>query len=142
MLLCHRQMTLKHSTRLRRAAKCVLYFACRTMQTLYFIVLTVLGGLFTLFGAAGWSSYTSKKIPDTAALFRWFVAGVLGAGLGSYAWLFGFNGDPTKLLEQMGEALEVDSTMKTLSGAVGGVTDTVEKMADAAEEITVGMPNF
>jgi hypothetical protein len=113
------------------------------MQTLYLIVFTVLGGLLTLFGAAGWSSYTTKKVPDMAALFRWFFSGVVGAGLGSYAWIYGFNGNPEKLMSQVSEALEVDSTLKTLSSAVGGDAATaVEAMVDAVEDMKVGMPNF
>lgn len=113
------------------------------MQTLYLIVLTFLGGLLTLFGAAGWSSYTAKKVPDMAVLFRWFATGVVGAGLSSYAWIYGFNGSPEKLMSQVGEALEVDSTIKTLSSAVGGSAEAaVEAMADAVEEMKVGMPNF
>ena len=113
------------------------------MQTLYLIVFTVLGGLLTLFGAAGWSSYTVKKLPDTASLFRWFVTGLLGAGLGSYAWLYGFNGNPEHLMTQVGEALEVDTAMKSLTSAVGGSAEAaVEAVTEAVEEMKVGMPNF
>lgn len=115
------------------------------MQTVYLIVFTIVGGLLTLFGAAGWSSYTAKKLPGMGVLFRWFFAGVVSAGLGSYAWLYGFNGNPETLMTQVGEALEVDSTLKTLTSAVGGsttVTDAVEAMADVVEEIKVGMPTF
>lgn len=111
------------------------------MNTVYFIVFTILGGLLTLFGAAGWSSYNEKKLPDMSTLFRWFFAGLVTAGLGSYTWLYGFNGNPEQLLSQVGEVLEVDTTMKSLSGAVG-VDTVVEKVSEVVEEIKVGMPTF
>lgn len=109
------------------------------MQTLYLIVLSAIGGLLTLFIVAGWSSYKEKKLPDTSVLFRWFVTGLLGVGLATYAWLFGAGGDPTKILESMSEALEVKEVVTTLSSAVGGVRTAV---ASEAEDIKVGMPTF
>jgi hypothetical protein len=113
------------------------------MYSLYLIVFTVLGGLVALFSVAGWSSYTEKKLPDAGTLFRWFTAGVVSAGLGSYTWIYGFNGNPEKLITQVGDVLEVESTIKTLSTAVGGNAETVaDVVSDAVEGMTVGMPNF
>jgi hypothetical protein len=109
------------------------------MQTLYLIVMTAIGGLITLFGAAGWGSYSEKKLPATPVLFRWFVTGTLGAGLGAYAWLYGAGGDPSKLLESVGEALEVKSVMEGLTSAVASTTGVAK---EAASELTVGMPTF
>jgi hypothetical protein len=123
------------------------------MQTIYLIVLTLIGGLFTLFAAAGWGSYSEKKLPATPMLFRWFITGLLGSGLGSYAWLYGANGDPTKLIEQITESLEVKQVMEGLTQAAGTVASAaasapsaavtaVETVAEAANDITVGMPTF
>ena len=119
------------------------------MQTMYLIVLTLLGGLLSLFAAAGWGSYSEKKLPATPVLFRWFVTGILGSGLGSYAWLYGAGGDPTKFLEQLGESLEVKEVMEGLTAAAGSVATAAstggavaEKVVEAASEITVGMPTF
>ena len=127
------------------------------MQTIYLIVLTLIGGLFTLFAAAGWGSYSEKKLPATPMLFRWFITGLLGSGLGSYAWLYGANGDPTKLIEQISESLEVKHVMEGLTQAAGSVATAaasaanaapaaaataVETVAEAANDITVGMPTF
>jgi hypothetical protein len=111
------------------------------MQTLYLIVMTAIGGLLSLFAAAGWGSYTEKKLPATPVLFRWFVTGTLGAGLSAYAWLYGAGGDPTKFLESMGEALEVKGVMEGLTSAVGGATEAAEAAA-SVPELTVGMPTF
>jgi hypothetical protein len=127
------------------------------MQTIYLIVLTLIGGLFTLFAAAGWGSYSEKKLPATPMLFRWFITGLLGSGLGSYAWLYGANGDPTKLIEQISESLEVKQVMEGLTQAAGTVASAaasaanaapaaaataVETVVDTANDITVGMPTF
>jgi hypothetical protein len=116
------------------------------MATLYLIVLTALGGFLALFGAAGLSSYKDKKLPATPMLFRWFVAGALSAGLGAYAWLFGAGGDPTTILEKLGESFEVKEVMETLNSAVGsaaaGAAESVAEAADAASEMTVGLPRF
>lgn len=120
------------------------------MQTMYLIVLTLLGGLLSLFAAAGWGSYSEKKLPATPVLFRWFVTGILGSGLGSYAWLYGAGGDPTKFLEQLGDSLEVKEVMEGLTAAAGSVsvaavtggTAVAEKVVEAASDITVGMPTF
>ena len=113
------------------------------MQTLYLIVITALGGFLALFGAAGWGSFKEKKLPATAVLFRWFVTGILTSGLAAYAWLFGAGGDPTTLLEKVGDALEVKEVVETLKSAVGNtVTDVAKEVSAAAAEITVGMPTF
>jgi hypothetical protein len=112
------------------------------MQTLYLLVMTAIGGLMTLFAAAGWGSYSEKKLPALPVLFRWFITGTLGAGLGSYAWLYGAGGDPTKMLETMGDALEVKSVMEGLTSAVSGATDAATEIAENASELTVGMPTF
>ena len=101
--------------------------------------MTAIGGLITLFAAAGWGSYSEKKLPATPVLFRWFVTGTLGAGLGAYAWLYGAGGDPTKFLESVGDALEVKSVMEGLTSAVGSAKDAAK---EAAFELTVGMPAF
>jgi drug/metabolite transporter (DMT)-like permease len=113
------------------------------MQTLYLSVLALFGGFLFLFAAAGWSSYKEKKLPATPTLFRWFVTGLLSAGLASYAWIFGAGGDPASLLGSVGEALEVKDVMNTLTSAVGNAGEAVEKTAAAAAEgIKVGMPAF
>ena len=113
------------------------------MATLYLIVLIALGGFLTLFGAAGWSSYKEKKLPATPMLFRWFVAGALSAGLGAYAWLFGAGGDPSAILEKLGESLEVKEVVETLTSAVGSAAaEAAETVSDAASEMTVGLPRF
>lgn len=114
---------------------------------MYLIVLTLLGGCLSLFASAGWGSYSEKKLPATPVLFRWFVTGLLASGLGAYAWLFGAGGDPTKWLESLGNSLEVKEVMEGLTSAAGSIstataTAAVEKVAEAASEITVGMPTF
>lgn len=106
---------------------------------MYLIVMTAIGGFLALFSAAGWSSYKEKKLPATPTLFRWFVAGILTAGLGSYAWLFGAGGDPSALLGHVGEALEVKEVVETLTSAVGS---TAKEAVETASELTVGMPSF
>ena len=113
------------------------------MQTMYLIVITILGGCVALFAAAGWSSYKDKKLPATPVLFRWFISGLLTTGLGAYAWLFGAGGDPAALLEKFSDALEVKEVMEGLSSAVGGAAEGAAKAAaGAVEELTVGMPTF
>jgi hypothetical protein len=109
------------------------------MQTLYLIIFTVLGGLLTLFGAAGWESYQHKKLPATPMLFRWFVTGTLGFGLLSYALIYGAGADPSALFDKMSEALEVKEVMETLQSAVGGAAAEASK---GVSELTVGMPTF
>ena len=115
------------------------------METLYLIVSIILGGCLAIFGAAGWSSFKDKKLPNTPDLFRWFVAGSLGSGLAAYAWMFGAGGDPTALLEKLGDSLEMKEIAETLTSAVGSVggaaVASAKKAADAAE-MTIGMPRF
>jgi hypothetical protein len=110
------------------------------MPTVYLLIIAALGGLLALFAAAGWGSYTEKKIPATPILFRWFVTGLLGSGMAAYAWVFGAGGDPTKLLESMSDSLEVTSVVESLSSAVGGAQ--LETVVQSVSEITVGMPSF
>jgi hypothetical protein len=115
------------------------------MQTVPLIVITAIGGLVALFFSAGWTSYKEKKLPETPVLFRWFVTGLLTSGLGAYAWLFGAGGDPSSLLESVGEALEVKEVVKTLTSAVSsGATDAAHAVGDAASamELNIGMPSF
>ncbi len=109
------------------------------MQTIALLIMTVIGGLLSLFGAAGWSSYKEKKLPDTPVLFRWFVSGLLVSGMGGYAWIYGAGGDPSALLEKVSGALEVQEVMETLTSAAGSAAkNTAESMSD----ISVGMPGF
>jgi hypothetical protein len=115
------------------------------MQTVPLLVITMIGGLVALFFSAGWASYKEKKLPETPVLFRWFVTGLLTSGLGAYAWLFGAGGDPSALLESVGEALEVKEVVKTLTSAVNsGAAEAVQAAGDAvsAMELNVGMPSF
>jgi hypothetical protein len=112
------------------------------MQTMYLIISIILGGCLALFGAAGWSSYKDKKLPSTPDLFRWFVAGSLGSGLATYGWMFGAGGDPSALLEKLGDSLEVKEIAETLTSAVGGAAESAKKAAEGAAELTVGMPSF
>ena len=112
------------------------------MPTLYLLIMAALGGLFSLFAAAGWGSYSEKKIPATPILFRWFVTGVLGSGIAAYAWVFGAGGDPSKLLESVSDALEVNQVMEGLSAAVNNTNSAVAEIAQSASEITIGMPSF
>ena len=122
---------------------------------MYLIVFTLLGGLLSVFGVAGWSSFNTKTLPDLSILFRWFIGGLLTCGLGSYAWLYGAGGDPGKLMESVGDALEVKEVMETLKTAVATspaldvVKDAAETAAATAAAVTtaattikVGMPNF
>lgn len=112
------------------------------MQTVYLFVMTALGGLLALFSAAGWSSYKDQKLPATSVLFRWFIAGVVSTGLAGYTWLFGAGGDPSKLMESLGDALEVKQVIEGLTSAVGTGASALETAASTASELTVGMPTF
>jgi len=120
------------------------------MQTLYFILFSVFGGLLALFISAGWSSYSEKKLPTLPVLFRWGLTGTLTAGLAAYAWLFGAGGDPAAVLEQVSNALEVKDVVSSLVSPVAPV-EPVSASATAVEspkvvksprDITVGMPTF
>ena len=137
------------------------------MQTVYFLVFTLLGGVLAVFASAGWSSYTEHKLPDTHVLFRWLLAGTLTSGLAAYAWLFGAGGDPSAILASVGDALDVKGVVSTLSSAVQSTGNTVAEATesvstaatkvaavgavaaaaaaaakDAAAEMTLGMPTF
>lgn len=113
------------------------------MNSLYLIVFGLIGGVVALFSAAGWSSYKDKKLPDNSTLFRWFVTGILGSGLAGYAWIFGAGGDPSALVEKVGDALEVKEVVETLTSAVGGAAKAAsETAATVGSELTVGMPRF
>ena len=108
------------------------------MHTMYLIIFTAIGGLIALFAAAGWGSYKEKKLPATSVLFRWFITGILTTGLAAYAWIFGAGGDPGKLVEKLGDALEVKEVLEGLSAAVeGGETHKSDE-----NELKVGMPTF
>ena len=138
--------TLRNSLRARIHALKGFFQTLRNMATLYLIVSIVLGGCLALFGAAGWSSYKDKKLPSTPDLFRWFVAGALSMGMAAYAWIFGAGGDPSALLEKLGDSLEVKGIAETLTSAVGttgeAVAESAKKVAESAGDLTVGMPTF
>jgi len=108
------------------------------MQTASLIVITLVGGVFVPFAVAGYTSYTEKTIPDIKILFRFFLAGIVVFGASAFAWLFGAGGDPGKVLESVGEALEVKDVLHTLSAGVTGNESPVE----ADEEIQVGIAPF
>jgi hypothetical protein len=113
------------------------------MNSLYLIVFGLIGGVIALFSAAGWSSFQYKKLPDNSTLFRWFITGILGSGLAGYAWIFGAGGDPSALVEKVGDALEVKEVVETLTSAVGSAAKTAsETAASVGSELTVGMPRF
>ena len=109
------------------------------MQTIYLIIFTLIGGFLATFGIAGWRAYTDKNLPATPELFRWFASGTIASGIGAYAWIFGAGGDPGKLFSNVSEALEVKEVMEGLSAAVAGGG---EKVANAATELSIGMPTF
>jgi hypothetical protein len=117
----------------------MLFFTALRMQTIALLIMTVIGGLVSLFGAAGWSSFKEKKLPDTPVLFRWFVSGLLISGLGGYAWIYGAGGDPSAFLEKVGGALEVKEVMETLSSAATTGSSVVSAVVP---ELNVGMPSF
>jgi hypothetical protein len=111
------------------------------MQTAALVVLAIVGGLLTLFGVAGYSSYKYDKLPEKPTLFRWFIGGLIAAGCGAYAWLFGANGNPSEVISSVSEMLEVNDVVeavsKTASFASGG-----RPRSQSQSEINVGMPNF
>jgi hypothetical protein len=114
------------------------------MQSVYFLLFTLLGGVIATFAVAGWSSYSEGKLPELQAMFRWFLAGITAAGLSAYVWLFGAGGDPTKLLESVTKSLEVKEMMENITSSVGGGAVEPENILvkEKPTEITVGMPNF
>ncbi len=101
------------------------------METFYFIGITLGGGLLALFLSAGWGSFQYKKIPEKAILFRWFVAGIVAAGLLAYAWIFGSGGDVGDVIHKIGGALDLENVMNF---------NTVAEVIQ--DELTIGMPNF
>jgi hypothetical protein len=56
--------------------------------------------------------------------------------------MFGAGGDPSALLEKLGDSLEVKEIAETLTSAVGVVGEGAKKVAEEAGEMTVGMPTF
>ena len=137
--------------------------------TLYFIGVALGGGLLALFLSAGWGSFKHKKVPEKAILFRWFVAGLVGAGLLAYAWIFGSGGDMGDLIAKIGttsidfnevvKAAAAGSAALTSALAVGSSGDVAATTTDATEsssaedvgkqraasgsaDLHVGMPNF
>jgi hypothetical protein len=114
------------------------------MQTASLLVITLVGGLVIPFAVAGWTSYNDGKLPDLKLLFRLFLAGIVTSGAGAYAWLFGAGGDPIKVLETVGEALEVKEVIESLSTGVTSTKDKEEKTdtVNGEEEIKVGVPPF
>jgi hypothetical protein len=117
----------------------MLFLTALRMQTIALLIMTIIGGLLSLFGAAGWSSFKEKKLPDTPVLFRWFISGLLVSGLGGYAWIYGAGGDPSALLDKVGGALEMKEVMETLTSAAG-TSATVA--STVVPELNVGMPAF
>jgi hypothetical protein len=109
------------------------------MQTIYFLAITVIGGLLFAFFATGWGSYKDKKLPDTPVMFRWFVAGAVAAGLAAYAYIFGSGGDVGEVIKTLSENLELSALTKLTQVATEEVQ---EAMTSVSEEIKVGMPNF
>lgn len=111
------------------------------MQTTALVILTIVGGFLTLFGSAGYSSYKYSKLPENSTLFRWFIGGVIAAGCGAYAWLFGANGNPTDMISHVSEMLEVENVLDSVSKATETITNNRPR-AQSISEINVGMPNF
>ena len=110
------------------------------MQTTALVILTIVGGILTLFGVAGYSSYKYNKLPEKPTLFRWFIAGLIAAGAGAYAWLFGANGNPTELINQVSEVLEVNNVLDSVSKVSESISN--RPRSQSMSEINVGMPNF
>ncbi len=124
------------------------------METLYFLAIALGGGLLAIFLSAGWSSFKHKKIPEKGIMFRWFVAGLVTAGLCAYAWIFGSGGDVGEMVSRIGGALDIENVMKvaataataaTAAATAGGLglvgsADVVEE--PKKDEMHVGMPRF
>ena len=111
------------------------------MQTTALVILTLIGGFLTLFGVAGYSSYKYNKLPETPTLFRWFIAGLIAFGSGTYAWLFGANGNPSEVISHVSEMLEVDNVLESVSKATETITNNRPR-SQSISDINVGMPNF
>ena len=138
------------------------------MQSLYLLAISLGGAIATLFAAVGWSSYKHKKIPERPVMFRWFVAGLVTAGLIAYVWIFGAGGDVSGALKHVGDSLEMPSvasvsamvtgvlaSLKSVGGATTaekegggsgdadvGSTSTTKPRSLSVTELTVGMPTF
>jgi hypothetical protein len=120
------------------------------METFYFLGITLGGGLLALFLSAGWSSFKHKKIPEKGILFRWFVAGIVAAGLLAYAWIFGSGGDMGDVMNRITGALDLENvlkltaTMGTVAAATEALTEDKDKDNDKEQsnEMKIGMPNF
>jgi hypothetical protein len=120
------------------------------METFYFLGITLGGGLLALFLSAGWSSFKHKKIPEKGILFRWFVAGIVAAGLLAYAWIFGSGGDMGDVVNRITGALDLENVLK-LTATMGTVAAATEALTEETkdkdkdnekEEMKIGMPNF
>lgn len=142
--------------------KCLRFDFCRAfkqphMKSLYLFGFSLLGGVTALFGAAGWSSFKHKKVPEHAVLFRWFVAGLVMVGLAAYVWLFGANGDISQIMNQMNNSFDLSTLTKlaSVSTLIAGAGASVSQNTDGSEaanteqqgqgdvpELTVGMPAF
>lgn len=111
------------------------------MQTSALVIIAIGGGLLTLFGVSGYSSFKNNKLPETSTLFRWFIGGLIAAGCGAYAWLFGANGNPTEMINQVSEMLEVKDVMDSVSKATETITNGRPR-SQSMSEISIGMPKF
>jgi hypothetical protein len=112
------------------------------MNTFYFLGIALGGGLLATFLSAGWSSFKEKKIPEKGILFRWFVAGLVSAGLAAYAWIFGSGGDVGDVMNRIGGALDIENVMKltTVAGVIG--LASTEEPESKKDELQIGMPKF
>jgi hypothetical protein len=118
------------------------------MQSLYLLGIALGGGILAVFISAGLGSYKEKKIPEKGILFRWFVAGLVAAGLCAYAWIFGSGGDVAGMTSRIVEALDLGTVTKLLSfSALTAGTLAAEKEEEPKKEQTedvleVGIPTF
>lgn len=114
------------------------------METLYFLAIALGGGLLAIFLSAGWSSFKHKKIPEKGIMFRWFVAGLVTAGLCAYAWIFGSGGDVGDMVSRIGGALDIENVMKVAATAAtaGGLGLVGTADEPKKDEMHVGMPKF
>ena len=128
-----------------------------SLDTLYFLGISLGGGLMAVFFSAGWGSFKEKKIPERRMLFRWFLAGLVACGLAAYVWIFGSGGNVGEAVKKLTGVLELDSIAKIVSGgaalaAVASTTDDTvaeeeQSGRDRAQsavppELTIGMPSF
>jgi hypothetical protein len=121
-----------------------------SLDTLYFLGISVGGGLLAVFFSAGWGSFKEKKIPERRMLFRWFLAGLVACGLAAYAWIFGSGGNVGEAMKKMTDALDLGSIAKIVSGgaalasatAVESGEEGVPTHSPSSAELTVGMPSF